>query len=68
MVSYNGEDPVENVLSITDCDGVPGADTWIPNCVYNYYIMLTQSGLNVNIKATPWDEVQVTTEDFNFEG
>lgn len=68
MVSYNGEDPVENVLSITDCDGVPGADTWIPNCVYNYYIMLTQSGLNVNIKATPWDDVQVTTEDFNFEG
>lgn len=67
-VAYNDEDPVETVLSITDRDGIPGADTWIPNCVYNYYITLSQSGLDVTVRAVPWDEVQVNTDDMNFEG
>jgi hypothetical protein len=67
-LTYNGGDPVETVLNISDCDGVPGVDTWIPNCVYNYYITLTQSGLDVTVRAVPWDEVTVITEDINFEG
>ena len=67
-IVYNNEEPVETVLSITDRDGIPGADSWIPNCVYNYYITLSQSGLNLTVKTTPWDEVQVNTDDINFEG
>ena len=67
-IVYNNEDPVETVLSITDRDGIPGADSWIPNCVYNYYITLSQSGLNLTVKTTSWDEVQVSTDDINFEG
>ena len=67
-LSYNDGAPVETVLNISDCDGVPGEDTWIPNCVYNYYITLTQSGLDVTVRAVPWDEVTVITDDINFEG
>jgi hypothetical protein len=67
-LSYNDGDPVETVLNISDCDGVPGEDTWIPNCVYNYYITLTQSGLDVTVRAVPWDEVTVITDDVIFEG
>ena len=67
-VSYNDNAPVTTVLSITDRDGVGGVDRWLPNCVYNYYITLTQSGLNLTVKAIPWDEVQVTTDPFQFEG
>lgn len=66
-VSYNDEDPVETVLSITDRDGVPGADTWLPNCVYNYYITLTQSGLELTVKKVPWSQVTVTTDTIVFE-
>lgn len=67
-VSYNGQQPVTTVLSLTDCDGISGLDCWNPNCVYNYFITLTQSGLNLTVKAIPWDEVQVTTDPFQFEG
>jgi hypothetical protein len=67
-LSYNDGEPVETVLNISDCDGVPGADTWIPNCVYNYYITLTQSGLDITVRAVPWDEVTVITDDVVFEG
>ncbi|MBR3562555.1 MAG: fimbrillin family protein [Bacteroidales bacterium] len=67
-LSYNDGEPVETVLNISDCDGVPGADTWIPNCVYNYFITLTQSGLDITVKAVPWDEVTVITDDIIFEG
>ena len=67
-IVYNNEDPVETVLNITDRDGIPGADNWIPNCVYNYFITLSQSGLNLTVKTTSWDEVQVNTEDIIFEG
>lgn len=67
-LSYNDGEPVETVLNISDCDGVPGADFWIPNCVYNYYITLTQSGLDVTVRAVPWDEVTVITDDVIFEG
>lgn len=66
-VAFNDEDPVETTLSITDRDGTPGADTWIPNCVYNYYITLTQSGLELTVKTVPWDQVDVTTESILFE-
>ena len=67
-VSYNGQDPVTTVLSIENRDGEPGADVWGPNRVYNYYITLNQSGIDLTVTCTPWDEVQVTTEDFLFEG
>lgn len=66
-VAYNDEAPVETTLSITDRDGVSGADIWHPNCVYNYYIILTQSGLNITVKVVPWDQVDVTTESILFE-
>ena len=66
-VSYNGQEPVTTVLSLTDCDNITGLDIWNPNCVYNYFITLTQSGLNLTVQAIPWDEVQVTTDSFIFE-
>lgn len=66
-VAYNDDDPVETTLSIADRDGISGADTWHPNCVYNYYITLTQSGLRLTVKAIPWDQVDVTTESILFE-
>lgn len=67
-VSYNGQTPVTTVLSIENRDGEPGADVWGPNRVYNYFITLNQSGIDLTVTCTPWDEVQVTTEDFLFEG
>lgn len=67
-IVYNSEEPVETVLNISDRDGIPGEDSWIPNCVYNYYITLSHSGLNLTVKTTRWDEVQVNTDDINFEG
>jgi len=67
-ISYNGGEPVEIPLSIHDRDGSTGADTWEPNCVYNYYITLTSGGLDLTVKTIPWDEVTVTTDDFFFEG
>ena len=66
-VSYNNETPVTTLLNITDCDGESGADTWVPRMVYNYFITITQSGLRVIVKTTPWDEVQVTTDIITFE-
>lgn len=69
-VSYNGGNPVETVLNfygaIDQTSGDPGT-SWVPNCVYNYYITLNQSGLDITVRTTIWDEVQVTTDDFNFE-
>lgn len=65
-VAYNDETPVETVLSISDRDGLVGLDDWQPNCVYNYYITLTQSGLDLTVKAIPWDEVQVITDEITF--
>lgn len=67
-ISYNGGDPVEIPLNISDRDGTPGLDSWEPNCVYNYYITLTEGGLDLTVKTVPWDEVTVTTDDFIFEG
>ena len=68
-VSYNGGAPVETVLNFygaTDQTTESGI-SWAPNQVYNYFITLNQSGLDLTIRAVPWDEVQVTTDDFNFE-
>lgn len=68
-VSYNNGTPVENVLNIygvTDQTSEAGT-RWEPNQVYNYFITLNQSGLDLTVRAIPWDEVQVTTDDFNFE-
>ncbi len=67
-VSYNGGTPVETVLNLY---GAPDQNSesgtsWIPNCVYNYFITLNQSGLNLRVQAVPWDQVQVTTDDINF--
>lgn len=67
-VAYNDEDPVETTLNISNRDGTPGLDTWHPNCVYNYYITLTKSGLELTVKTVPWDKVDVTTESIMFEG
>ena len=66
-VSYNGQPPVTTLLNISDCDGEPGYDTWIPNMVYNYFITLTQSGMYLRVETTPWDKVQVTTDIVTFE-
>ena len=68
-VSYNNGTPVETVLNIygaTDQTSESGT-AWAPNQVYNYFITLNQSGLDLTVRAVPWDEVQVTTDDFNFE-
>ena len=68
-VSYNGGTPVETVLNIygaTDQFNESGT-SWIPNCVYNYFITLNQSGLDLTVRTVPWDEVTVTTDDLNFE-
>lgn len=69
-VSYQGGEPVETVLSFygaTDTiSGEPGT-SWTPNCVYNYFITITQSGLNLTVRKIPWDKVDVTTDDILFE-
>ena len=68
-VSYNGGAPVETVLSIYNVrNTVLGEDesTWKPNEVYNYFITLNQSGLDITVRTTSWDQVQVTTDDFQF--
>lgn len=68
-VSYNGGASVETVLNFygaTDQTSESGV-TWAPNQVYNYFITLSQSGLDLTVQAVPWDEVQVITDDFNFE-
>lgn len=67
-ISYNGGNPVQIPLNISNRDGTPGVDTWEPNCVYNYYITLTEGGLNLTVQTVPWDEVTVTTDDLIFEG
>lgn len=54
-------------LSIEDRDDVVGADRWIPNDVYNYYVTITQKGMSINVVTTSWDEVQATTEIVTFE-
>ena len=68
-VSYNDGAPVETVLPIygaLDQNSESGT-SWLPNCVYNYFITLNQSGLDLTVKTVPWDEVEVTTDDFDFE-
>ena len=60
-------DPITTVLSITDRDGLPGADTWIPNDVYNYYITISEKELYLTVKTTEWDDVDATTDDISFE-
>ncbi|MBO4656953.1 MAG: fimbrillin family protein [Bacteroidales bacterium] len=68
-VSYNGGTPVETVLNLygaTDQTSESGT-SWAPNQVYNYFITLNQSGVDLTVRAIPWDEVKVTTDDFNFE-
>ena len=68
-VSYNDGEPVETVLNIYGAiDQTNESGTiWAPNQVYNYFITLNQSGMDLTVRAVPWDEVQVTTEDINFE-
>lgn len=66
------EAPVTTTLNIYDVTGdISGgdgvADVWSPNQIYNYYILLKQSGLTVTVVTTPWDEVQVTTDVITFE-
>lgn len=68
-VSYNGGAPVETVLSIYNVRNTvldEDESSWEPNNVYNYFITLNQSRLDVTVKTTSWDEVQVTTDDFQF--
>ncbi len=69
-ISYNDGEPVETVLNfngVKDQTNTAGV-AWEPNQVYNYFITLTQSGLELTVQAKQWDEVSVTTDDFNFEG
>ena len=68
-VSYNGGTPVETVLSIYNVRNTvldEDESSWEPNNVYNYFITLNQSRLDITVKTTAWDEVQVTTDDFQF--
>lgn len=68
-VSYNDGTPVETVLSIYnvyDSTNDEYGTTWEPNCVYNYFITLNQSGVNLSVQAVPWDVVQVTMESITF--
>ena len=70
-VSYNGGTPVETVLSIYnvyDTTNQEYGTTWSPNCVYNYFILLNQSGMNLTVQKTDWEGVQVTTDDITFQG
>lgn len=67
-VSYDGQTPVETTINISDLELPAGADTWQPNHVYNYIITVSQSGANIEVVATPWDEVDITTDSITFEG
>ena len=67
-VVYNDGDPVETVLNFygaADQTSEAGI-AWEPNHVYNYFITLTQSGLELTVQAVPWDQVNVTTDDIIF--
>ena len=68
-ISYNGGPSVETVLKIRGVrdQHEESGTTWEPNQVYNYFITLNQSGLDLTVRRTLWSEVQVTTDDFNFE-
>ncbi|MBO4475284.1 MAG: fimbrillin family protein [Bacteroidales bacterium] len=67
-VSYDGQPAVTTVLDISDCELPAGADTWQPNHVYNYFVTVSQSGAKVRVETTDWDEVDITTDPFMFEG
>ena len=67
-VSYDGQTPVETTINISDLELPAGADTWQPNHVYNYFITVSQSGADIEVVATPWDEVDITTDSITFEG
>ena len=68
-VVYNDGEPVETVLNFCGVeDQISEAGiAWEPNHVYNYFITLNQSGLNLTVQAVPWDQVLVTTDDIIFE-
>lgn len=65
-ISYSGQTPMTTEFSLTDCDGVAGADIWEPNQVYNYYITITKSGLELTVVRTLWDNVDVSTDNIVF--
>lgn len=68
-VSYNNQEAVSTRLTLahhTDQYSYE-QNSWEPNSVYNYFITLTQSGLNLTVKTVPWDEVEVTTDVMTFE-
>ena len=65
-ISYSGQTPISTVFNITDRDGTAGADIWEPNQVYNYYITITKSGLSLTVVTTPWDSVNVSTDNITF--
>jgi hypothetical protein len=67
-VSYDGQPSVETTLNISDCELPAGEDEWQPNQVYNYFIIVSQSGADIKVVATPWDEVDITTDPIVFEG
>lgn len=66
-ISYSGQAPMTTELSIADREAPIGtADVWQPNQVYNYYVLITQSGLDLTVVTTPWDEVDVNTDNMVF--
>ena len=67
-VSYDGQPAVETTINISDCELPAGADVWQPNQVYNYFITVSQSGADIEVVSTPWDEVDITTDPIVFEG
>ena len=66
-VSYDGQPAVETTINISDCELPAGADVWSPNHVYNYFVTVEQSGADIHVVATEWEEVSITTDPFLFE-
>ena len=65
-ISYSGQSPLTTEFNINDRDGVTGSDVWEPNQVYNYYITIAKSGLRLTVETTPWDSVNVSTDNMTF--
>ena len=67
-ISYSGQAPMTTELNISSRAESPSGtvDSWVPNQVYNYFITITQSGLDLTVVTTPWDEVDVNTDEMVF--
>ena len=69
-VIFNSEPtPVVMTLPLPDSyevNGVTTAATWEPGKVYNYYINLQPSRVNINVTVTDWDVQTLVVDDIIF--